>query len=97
MPREYSFTPEEWTKILVGTMLAGMAISAADPSELWGLIKEGAASYSAMAAAKSDAGSNELVKAVVADFETRRGDPLCVTHCASGLPEPSRPMSCRAR
>jgi membrane-bound lytic murein transglycosylase B len=73
MPREYSFTPEEWTKILVGTMLAGMAISAADPSELWGLIKEGAASYSAMAAAKSDAGSNELVKAVVADFETPEG------------------------
>jgi hypothetical protein len=70
MANKRSFTPEEWAKILVGTMLAGMAVSAADPSELWGLIKEGAATSSAMAAAKSDAHSIELVKAVVADFET---------------------------
>jgi hypothetical protein len=54
MANKRSFTPEEWAKILVGTTLAGMAVSAADPSELWGLIKEGAA----------------IVKAVVADFET---------------------------
>jgi hypothetical protein len=73
MSNKESFTPEEWTKILVGPMLAGMAVSAADPSELWGLIKEGSASSSAMAAAKSDAGSNELVKAVIADFETQEG------------------------
>jgi hypothetical protein len=73
MANKQSFTPEEWTKILVGTMLAGMAVSAADPSELWGLIREGSASSSAMAAAKSDTRSNELVKAVVADFETPEG------------------------
>jgi hypothetical protein len=73
MANKQSFTPEEWTKILVGTMLAGMAVSSADPSDLWGLIKEGSASSSAMAAAKSDAHSNELVKAVVADFETPEG------------------------
>jgi hypothetical protein len=31
-----SFTPEEWTKILESTMLAGMAVTAAEPSGLWG-------------------------------------------------------------
>jgi hypothetical protein len=73
MASKHDFTPEEWTKILESTMLAGMAVSAADPSDLWSLIKEGAASSSAMAAAKWDAGSNELVKAVVADLEATEG------------------------
>ena len=54
-------------------MLAGMAVSAAEPSGLWGALKEAFASSSALAAAKSNAGSNELVKAVVAEFETKEG------------------------
>jgi hypothetical protein len=73
MANKQSFAPEEWTKILESTMLAGMAVSSADPSGLWGLVKEGFASTLALAAAKSDAHSNELVKAVVADFETPEG------------------------
>ena len=47
MASKHSFTPEEWTKILESTMLAGMAVSAADPSDLWGALKEGFASSSA--------------------------------------------------
>jgi hypothetical protein len=54
-------------------MLAGMAVSAAEPSGIWGAVKEAFASSSTLATAKSDAGSNELVKAVVADFETKEG------------------------
>jgi membrane-bound lytic murein transglycosylase B len=50
-----------------------MAVSAAEPSGLWGALKEAFASSSALAAAKSNAGSNELVKAVVAEFETKEG------------------------
>jgi len=73
MANKQNFTPEEWTKILESTMLAGMAVSAADPSGLWGLLKEGFASSSAMAAAKSDPSSSELVKAVLAAFETPEG------------------------
>ena len=73
MANKQSFTPEEWTKILESTMLSGMAVSAAEPSGVWGLVKEGFASSSALAAAKSDAGSSELVKAVIADFETSEG------------------------
>ena len=67
------FTLEEWTKLLESLMLAGMAVSAADPNGLWGTIKEALASRSALAASKVDSGSNELVKAVIADFETRQG------------------------
>jgi hypothetical protein len=40
---------------------------------LWGLLKEGVASSSALAAAKSDSGSSELIKAVVAEYETSEG------------------------
>ena len=63
MANKQSFTPEEWTKILESTMLAGMAVSAAEPSGLWGSLKEAFASSSALAEAKLDSGSNELVKA----------------------------------
>jgi hypothetical protein len=40
---------------------------------LWGALKEAFASSSALAAAKMDAGSSELIKAVIADFETSEG------------------------
>ena len=73
MANKQSFTPEEWTKILESTMLAGMAVSATEPSGLWGLMKEGFASSSALAAAKADSGSSELVKAVIAEYETSEG------------------------
>ena len=73
MANKQNFMPEEWTKILESTMLAGMAVSAAEPSGLLGSLKEAVASSSSLAAAKSDAGSNELVKAVISDFETKEG------------------------
>jgi hypothetical protein len=73
MANKQNFKPDEWTKILESTMLAGMAVSAAEPSGLWGALKEAFASSSALAVAKSNPGSNELIKAVVADFETKEG------------------------
>jgi membrane-bound lytic murein transglycosylase B len=73
MANKQNFKPEEWTKILESTMLAGMAVSAAEPSGLLGALKEAVASSSTLAKAKSDPGANELVKAVVSDFETKEG------------------------
>jgi hypothetical protein len=73
MANKQNFKPDEWTKILQSTMLAGMAVTAAEPSGLFGALKEAFASGSALAAAKSNVGSNELIKAVVADFETKEG------------------------
>jgi hypothetical protein len=73
MANKQNFTPEEWAKVLEGTIVAGMVVSAADPSGLWGTLKEAFASRSALDAAKLDSRSNELVKAVILDFETAEG------------------------
>ena len=69
MANKNDFSPEEWTKVLESIMVAGIAVSAADPSGLWGTLKEAAASGLALASAKRDPNSNELIKAAVADFE----------------------------
>lgn len=68
MAKKDDFTPEEWTKVLDGILAAGIAISAADPSGWWGTLKEAAAGTPALADAERDHNSNELIKAVVADF-----------------------------
>ena len=73
MANKQNFKPDEWSKILQSTMLAGIAITAAEPSGLWGALKEAFASSSALAAAKSNTSSSELIKAVVSDFETKEG------------------------
>ena len=69
MANKNDFTPEEWTKVLESIIAAGIAVSAVDPSGLWGTLKEAAAGSLALAAAKRDPNSNELIKAAVADFE----------------------------
>jgi len=73
MANKQSFTPEEWTKVLESPMVAAIAVSAAEPSGIWGTLKEAFASSSALSSAKLDSSSNELVKAVIADFETSEG------------------------
>lgn len=73
MANKQAFTPEEWSKIAASPMLTSMAVTAAEPSGLWGMLKETFAGGSALAAAKLDAGSNDLIKALVADFETPEG------------------------
>jgi hypothetical protein len=73
MADKASFTPEEWKQLLESPMLASMAVTAAEPSGLWGMLKESFAAGGTMAKVKSDAGANELIKAVVADFDTSEG------------------------
>ena len=70
MATKQDFTADEWAKIRDSVMAASLAVTAADPSGLLGTIKEAIAGGSAMLAAKSDAGAGELIKAVVADFES---------------------------
>ena len=69
MANKNDFTPEEWTKVLESIIAAGIAVSAVDPSGLWGTLKEAAADTPSLAEAKRDPNSNELIKAAVADFE----------------------------
>ena len=73
MADKQSLTSEEWTKLLESPMIAGMAVSAADPSGLWGALKEAFASSSALVAAKTDPSSSKLIKALVSDSETSEG------------------------
>ena len=70
MANKLNFLPEEWATLLESTTVAGIAVSAAEPSGLWGTLKEFLASSSALDAAKRDPHSNELVAAVIAELET---------------------------
>jgi hypothetical protein len=87
MATKADFTPEQWRQVLGSVMMAGMAVTLADPSGLIGMTKEGIASGSALVAAKSDPNANALVKAAVADFETSEGRSAareCIKTTVSG-------------
>lgn len=73
MANKQSFTPDEWIKILEGPVLTGMAVSAADPNGLWGTIKEAVASRSAISASRREPSSSELIRTVIADFQSGEG------------------------
>jgi hypothetical protein len=73
MANKASFTAEEWKQLLESPMLASMAVTAAEPSGLWGMLQESFAAGGMLAKAKTDAGTNELIRAVVADFGTAEG------------------------
>jgi hypothetical protein len=70
MAGKSNFTPEEWTRVVSSPMIAGMAITAADPSGLWGLLKETFAGGRSLLEAKQSAGANPLTKAVAEDITT---------------------------
>jgi hypothetical protein len=73
MANQANFTPEEWVQLLEAPMVAGMAVSAAEPSGLFGMLKESFATGRLLVQAKTDAGANELVKAVAAAYGTADG------------------------
>jgi hypothetical protein len=76
MADKSSFSADEWSKVVGSPFLAGMAVTLADPSGLWGTLKEGIASASALMAAKKDTGAATLIKAIVAELETSEGRTL---------------------
>ena len=73
MATKSNFTAEEWGRLLSSPMIAGMAITAADPGGIWGLLKEGMAGGWALLEARQNAQANPLVKAVAEDFATAEG------------------------
>jgi hypothetical protein len=68
-----NFTPDEWKLLLESVMAASIAITAAEPSGLWGLLKESFAGGTELAKAKMDPSADALVKAIVNDFGTSEG------------------------
>ena len=73
MADKTSFTKDEWTLLLESPMIAGMAITAAEPSGLWGLLKESFAGGTALTRAVTGSDTNALVKSVVTDFSSGEG------------------------
>jgi hypothetical protein len=73
MADKSSFTADEWNKLVEAPMLAAIAVTAADPSGLWGTLKEGFAASGSLAKVKADAGADPLIKAIAAEYETSEG------------------------
>jgi hypothetical protein len=67
-----NFSADEWSAVLEGPVLAGFAITAADPSGIFGTLAEGWANAKELAAAKTSA-SDELIKSVAQDLFTSEG------------------------
>jgi len=73
MSTKADFTAEEWNALLAGPMLAGMAVTIAEPSGLIGMLQEGWASAKSMMGAKSDPSASPLAKAIADDFSASEG------------------------
>ena len=71
MATKADFTPDEWKLLLESVMMAGVAVTAADPSGLWGALKESFASARVLAEGKTS--SDQLIQAIVADFSSSEG------------------------
>lgn len=76
MASKSDFTTEEWQKILESVLMSGMAVSATEPSGLWGMLKEGMASARSMAEVKANKSADPLLSAIVNDFATSEGRSL---------------------
>ena len=72
MATKSDFTADEWKTLLESPLLAGFAITAADPIGFFTTIREGWAEAKELAAAKTSA-SDELIKAVAEDLLTSEG------------------------
>lgn len=76
MSLKEAFAPEDWARVVGAPMLAGIAVTAADPGGLWGAVKESAAVAGAIGKAKSAGGSNALIDEIVAAYQTSEGRDL---------------------
>jgi hypothetical protein len=76
MADKSNFSSDEWKTLLQSVMAPGLAITAAEPGGLWGLLQESFASGKMLATTKMDTASNPLIKAVVEDFATSEGRTL---------------------
>jgi hypothetical protein len=73
MATKAEFTPDEWNALLAAPMLAGMAVTIAEPSGLLGMIQEGWASAKSMLGAKTDPAASQLAKTIADDLTTAEG------------------------
>ena len=70
-----SFAPEDWARVVGAPMLAGIAVTAAEPGGLWGAVRESTAVAGALRTA-AEPGGNPLIAEIVAAYETAEGRDL---------------------
>ena len=90
-----NFSAEEWNTVLGGPVLAGFAITAAEPSGIFGTLAEGWANAKELAAAKTST-SDELIKSVAEDLFTSEGRAGARDRVA-GLLKGARPEELKER
>jgi hypothetical protein len=73
MASKADFTVDEWSLLLASPMIAGMAVTIADPSGIIGMLQEGWAGARSMLNPKNDPDASELAKAVAEDLMTSDG------------------------
>jgi hypothetical protein len=59
--------------LIESVMSSGVAVSAAEPSGLWGMLKEVLDSARAIAEVRNNPQADELIRAIASDFETSDG------------------------
>ncbi len=72
MASKSDFTPVEWRKLVQSPLLAGYAVSAADPSGFIGLLQEAFAAARMVSQAHAEAG-DALIKSVADELQTSGG------------------------
>jgi hypothetical protein len=97
MASKADFTPDEWKLLLQSPIIAGIAVSAADPSGLIGMMKEGMASARAVLQATADPNADALVKAVAGDFETSEGRGLAQDGVKAAIAGATKPTDIVAK
>ena len=63
MPDKSSFTPDEWKLLLESVMMASIAITAAEPHGLWGLLQESFAGGAELAKGRKTLALKPLITA----------------------------------
>jgi hypothetical protein len=71
-----NFTAEDWARVVGAPMLAGIAVTAAEPGGLWGAVKESAAVAGALGKAKAAGGGDPLIDEIVEAYGTPEGRDL---------------------
>ncbi len=74
MSLKEAFTAEEWARVVAAPMLAGIAVTAADPGGLWGAVKESVAVAGAVAKGKTAGGG--LIDEIIDAYQTSEGRDL---------------------
>ncbi|WP_442755247.1 hypothetical protein ACNHKD_00860 [Methylocystis sp. JAN1] len=72
MASKSDFASVEWKKLVQAPLLAGFAVSAADPSGFIGLLREAFAAAHSLSDARAQAG-DELIRAVAEELATSTG------------------------